>query len=588
MTNSENKKAEIFTRVFAWNFGASALIIALFAIFSYAILERVHRAQVENLLSSCAEFLAADIRGISERGKSAELPESLRDTKVRASIIRENGDVIFDTSAKPSEMLNHANRSEIKQALSGKKIFVSRYSDTLKSRMIYYSRPAGLKPDGSYEYCVRLAMPMERITLAKKLFAAQILAMTFLACLISLLISYFFARRISTPIKALTNSARELAQGNFDTRVANSNLREISELGDSISTMARESKLRIRSLNKRNCELDEIFEHMSEPVFICAQDGTLRRYNSAAAKLFSIKKDLHKARYDAVLRDHKLLEIVSKTFSSESDVKDELEFRDSKERTFAIVGVKLPYEFATPRALFVMHDISYISQNEKLRREFVNDVSHELKTPITAIKMASETMKSADANESARFLGIIDKETDRLTCLVNDMLLLSRIEFSENYGAENFQNFKLKGAIDEAVSINENDARLMGDSIAVNCPDELEINGDFTLIRLALSNLVSNAVKYGLKDCKIAVSASRLDGERVQISVSDTGPGIAPEHASRVFERFYRIDKGRSRALGGTGLGLAIVKHVCILHSGSVSLNSIVGKGSIFTMNLKG
>lgn len=589
MKSNTKRTSEIFTRIFAWSFAASAIIILLFAVFTYAILESVHKKNIENLLSTSAEFLASNIGGLSNSEKLENFQDSLKNTNIRASIISESGKVVFDTDADPVDMLNHSNRSEIKQAFAGKKTFVKRYSDTLKSRMIYYCRPAVQKADGTYEYCVRLAMPIERITFAKKLLAAQVLAITIVAIFISLLISYLFAGRVSTPIRAITNSAKELAKGNFDTHVASSDVREIAELGDSISKMAMELKARINSLNKRNCELDEIFEHMSEPVFICAKDGTLRRYNQAAAKLFKIKEGQFKPKYDAILREHKLIEIISKTFSSDTDLKDEIEFQDAKESTFAIVGVKLPYEFTTPRALFVMHDISYISQNEKLRREFVNDVSHELKTPITAIKMASETLKSFDENEdSKRFLKIIDKETDRLTCLVNDMLLLSKIEFCESYGAENFQKFNLKSAIEEAVSINENDAKIMGDTIAVSCPGDLEFNGDFTLIRLAVSNLIANAIKYGLENCKIAVHASRIDKDSVNISVSDTGVGISSEHINRIFERFYRVDKGRSRALGGTGLGLAIVKHVCILHSGSVSVDSIVGKGSTFTMHLKG
>lgn len=581
-------KTTIFSQIFARSFAASALIIILFAWVSYMILDKAHRRNVENLLQTSADFLAASVE-VLDTAQMENLAQGLRGEKIRSSLIAHDGKVIFDTDADIVEMSNHANRTEVKQAFAGKKSFVARYSETLKSQMVYYCRPTVQKADGTYKYCVRMAMPLERITFAKKYFAFQIITIAIFAIFVSLTFSFFLAQRISNPIKSLTNSAKELALGNFETRIAASSELEISELGESLAEMARELKARIVSLNKRNCELDEIFEHMSEPVFICASDNTLRKYNKSAADLFNIKGNHIRSNSDAVLRHRKLIDTISKTFASQIEVKDEIEIHDSRERTFAIVGIKLPYQFKTPRALFVMHDISYISQNEKLRREFVSDVSHELKTPITSIKMASETMQTLPLEADAkRFLKIVDKETDRLTGLVNDMLLLSRIEFSESYSDENFQDFKLKGALDEAVSINENEASLKRDSITVSCPDDISFKGDFTLVRLAVSNLISNAVKYSPEACKIEISAKRLSFEKIEISVADTGSGIAQEHLSRIFERFYRVDKGRSRALGGTGLGLAIVKHVALLHSGSVCVESEIGRGSIFTMYLKG
>ena len=207
--------------------------------------------------------------------------------------------------------------------------------------------------------------------------------------------------------------------------------------------------------------------------------------------------------------------------------------------------------------------------------------SHELKTPITAIKMAAETIAENFDETARRFVPTIEKEADRMAVLVDEMLLLSRLEFSD--ARENFAPFDLSAVVKNALSNNENQIELNADTVENTCPSPLKIVGDARLAEIAVGNLVSNAVRYGGRECKISISA-REDEKSVSLTVSDTGAGISEEDLPRVFERFFRVDKGRSRALGGTGLGLALVKHIAILHGGSVSAQSQLGKGSSFTI----
>ena len=287
-----------------------------------------------------------------------------------------------------------------------------------------------------------------------------------------------------------------------------------------------------------------------------------------------------------MLRNSKLLSLIDKTFDSHSETSAEIEVGVQPQKTFSVVGTMLPYESRVPRAIFVMHDISYISANESLRREFVAGVSHELKTPITAIGIAAETLEETEnPSDRQHFIEVIQKEVERVNVLVDDMLLLSKLDFASNM-TENFGELNLLSVVEEACISHQNAAEKAGDKIFVDCDDGFYVKGDFTLLQIAVSNLIGNAIKYGGKGCSIHISGAKV-GDDIALTVSDTGTGIAKEHLGRLFERFYRVDKGRSRALGGTGLGLAIVKHIAMLHGGMVSVKSELGKGSSFTITLK-
>ena len=257
------------------------------------------------------------------------------------------------------------------------------------------------------------------------------------------------------------------------------------------------------------------------------------------------------------------------------------------DKVYALVGSPLPYQAKKERALFVLRDVSDSKRAERMRREFAAGASHELKTPITAVRMSAETICDLDdISQIKHFVRIILRESERMSNLVDDMLLLSRIEFTEKNVRENFSLFPVSAAISEAVSVHESELSAKNDNIQVDCPGALEMRGDFCLIQMAVSNLISNAVKYGGDSCSIRIAARRKFDD-IEISVSDTGPGISAADLPRVFERFFRADKGRSRALGGTGLGLAIVKHIAILHGGGVAVSSTPGSGSIFTITFK-
>ena len=573
--------------IFASSAVVGTAIIALLAFAAHGIIERTYRANVERLLANSADFVAAAIEQNMPPEKLAEIClRNDRNAGIRTTVIDRDGEIAADSRADKHTMSNHLNRTEIKKALDGEKNFSAHYSGTLGARMLYIAVPAGKKTDGGYEYCVRQSVSMKSLGETKRLFTFEIIALAAAAILLSAHFSYRLARRISEPLKKLAEASAECAGGNFDSPIPESKIREIGELGSTLSAMSKTLKKRVNSLRKRNCELDEIFEYMTDCVFICSRKGTLKNYNKACAKLFGLPEEAEKIGIAEAFRNSEVLAAIDETFNADGEVLREIEI--SPERTYALVGVQLPYESATPRALFVMRDVSYAKKNESLRREFVAGVSHELKTPITAIKMAAETLEFTpdDPEAAKRFIAIIEREAERMDTLVNDMLLLSKIEFAKKFDSENFEYFPLRSAIEDAVSAHEEQARDNADSVAVECPEDLEVKGDFRLIQIAVSNLVGNAVKYGGHGAKIKIEAHQGERGGAKITVSDNGAGIPFDDLPHVFERFYRVDKGRSRAQGGTGLGLAIVKHVALLHNGGVGARSELGKGSEFSITI--
>ena len=582
LTRTTMKKItnSIFTRIFLTVLPVCILAIITCAAAAYKALERSVENSALKILSDSVSMLSANVEaGVSLEKLSAILEKYSGASGIRSTVIARDGAIVLDSDADNSAMTNHLDRVEVREAFAGKTYACVRYSQTLRAKFIYVSAPAGRNADSSVRYCVRQSMNLKLLDARKGVFARQIALFAFAAVLVCAGVSFVSARRMSAPLRQLASSASMYAAGNFEASLPHSNVAEIRQLSQSLFSMVRDLKKRINSLYKRNCELDEVLSQMRDCVFICSDDGEVRRYNSRCSDIFKIPDGVKNPRVNGLFRNPKVIAAVEKAFASRETVSAEFDHYD---KSYSLTGIPLPYESKHARALFVIRDVSEERRAEMLRREFVAGASHELKTPITSIKMAAETIAD-DVSSAPRFLPVIAKESDRMTSLVDDMLLLSKVEFSDG---GNFGKFDLSDSVKMAISNNESQIISNNDIVKNNCPDGLEIFGDSRLAEIAVGNLVSNAVRYGGEGCRITVDGG-VSGDFVSVSVSDTGMGISPEDLPRVFERFFRADKGRSRALGGTGLGLALVKHIAILHGGSVSAESKLGVGSRFTITFK-
>jgi two-component system phosphate regulon sensor histidine kinase PhoR len=359
--------------------------------------------------------------------------------------------------------------------------------------------------------------------------------------------------------------------------------------------MAQQLNDRITTAERQHQQLDAVFASMIESVIAVDPSENVISLNQAAAELFQVDPSRIAGKgVEKIVGKGDILHFVNKTMSGYKTIEEDIVFsdQDNKVRYLQAHGTRLRNLGGQHYgALIVLNDITRLQKLEEVRRDFVANVSHELKTPITSIKGFVETLLDCaleDTQDTKRFLEIINKQADRLNSIVEDLLTLSRLEQEGKDKAELiFQNESLSEILKSALDACKVDAEDKNIEVVLTCPIDIYVIVNGPLFEQAIVNLVVNSIKYSDEDSNVLVEAERSNGETV-ISVRDFGVGIDAEHLPRLFERFYRSDKARSRKLGGTGLGLAIVKHIVQVHEGNVTVESAPGKGAVFSIRLPG
>ena len=438
---------------------------------------------------------------------------------------------------------------------------------------------------------VRASLPMKAIEGAiRALYVKVALGGLGVALLVAVL-SFFIARRISGPLNDLQRGAMRFARGDLDRKLPIPNTDELASLAEALNYMADQLQNQIQSLSRQGKEQEAILSSMTEGVLALDAEGRLLTINSAGAEMLRLDPaTAQNLPVQEVIQDSGLKWFINRTLSNPEPIEGEVEIKDNGRRIFKAHGTSLrDSQGISLGTLVVLHDITQLRQLENTRRDFVANVSHELKTPITSIKGFVETLLAGALKEpenAENFLKIIAKQTDRLNEIIDDLLTLSRIE----QDAERRQIFlngqKIKGVLQSAIQVCEAKAAEKKIAIELNCPEDLRAQINPPLLEQALVNLVDNAVKFSEPGRVVQVEAQR-EGPQVIIRVRDQGPGIPPEHLPRIFERFYRVDAGRSRKIGGSGLGLAIVKHIALAHGGRVTVASSPGKETVFSLQVQ-
>lgn len=505
-------------------------------------------------------------------------------SRTRITVILPSGKVIADSEEEPSVMDNHGKRPEIVEARKDGISVSRRYSKTLNRNMMYVAIKADR--NGRELAVVRTSIPLTVIEEAlggiRMKMILSGLAIALLAAVVSLLVS----RRISLPLERLRMGAEKFAAGNLRSRLQVSQIEEIGGLAGAMNSMAAQLHQRIQTIAEQRREKDAILTSMSEGVIAVDTDDRVISINDAAADFFNIDQKRVQGRFlHEVVRNVALQQMASAILEANVAAETEIVLEsESGRRIFQASGSILrDADGVGIGAVIVLNDITKIRELENLRRDFVANASHELRTPITSIKGYIETLLDGAKDEPEnreRFLNIIAKHALRLDSIVADLLDLSRIE----QGPEiSFEECKIREVIDSAVDSSEIVIGKNRAKIEISCAQELTASINRPLMELAVVNLLENAVKYSDPETTIDITADRSASE-ISISVRDRGKGIAPEHRERIFERFYRVDKARSREHGGTGLGLAIVKHIVLTHKGRIEVESELGKGSTFTI----
>jgi two-component system, OmpR family, phosphate regulon sensor histidine kinase PhoR len=510
-------------------------------------------------------------------------------TESRITVTALDGVVLGDSDESSATMDNHALRLEISEALAGRSGRSLRYSHTLRTTMLYQAVP--VMRDDEMIAVVRLAVPLTSIEEELRRISWSIVSAAVLVMLLAAVVSFWLARRMSRPLELLRHGVRRFAEGRLDHRLPLGSNKEIAHLAEAMNQMAEQLDDRIRTIENQRNELGAVFAGMVEGVLVIDSDEKVVELNRAAAGLLGTTVDEARGRtIPEVIRTASLQEFVSRSFHADGAVVDDLDIRvDGRVVMLQAHGVRLDGGAgARRRVLVVLNDVTRLRRLENVRRDFVANVSHELKTPVTAIKGFVETLVDGgleNQEDTRRFLDIIARQSRRLDAIIEDLLCLSRLEQGTGETLRGMGVYPLGRTLASALQTCQLQADARSMSLNLDCPAGLKTRFDPPLLEQAVVNLVSNAVKYSEEGDAIEVSADTVD-DHVLVSVRDHGRGIEPQHLPRLFERFYRVDKARSRQQGGTGLGLAIVKHIALFHGGTVTVRSTPGDGCLFTLHL--
>ncbi|NOU36096.1 MAG: HAMP domain-containing protein [Kiritimatiellaceae bacterium] len=586
------------TRRIFWQIYPGHLIITFFALLvCFAVftsaLERFYRKQVAENLESLALFSAEQVR---DRLDANNL-DYLNDTAVklgakssaRVTLILPDGTVAGESAKSREQMENHRDRPEVKTAIEeGRTGQSTRFSSSVRKSMLYVAVP--VYRDNTLVGVVRMAMPLLRMNEVLSGIERSLLWGCIVVLLLAALLSLFVSRRISKPLENIRQGAERFAAGDFSYRLRVLGSAEVGALAETMNQMAEQLEERLQTVSNERNQREAVLSSMVEGVLAVDTDGHIISLNKAAAQFFNVFQPETAAgrSIEEVFRNVKLQRFVAEVLEGQETRECELAIQNHQAYYLQACGTNLlGAQNRRIGAVVVFNDVSRLRRLENLRRDFVANVSHELKTPITTIKGFVETLLDGAINDSVeaeRFLKIVAKHADRLNAIIEDLLMLSRLEQGGKEGME-MQKAGLCGLMNSAVEVCARRAAEKNITICVECPEELTSVVNPPLVEQALINLIGNAVKYSADGKNVVVSAHSENGG-VVLSVKDQGYGIEKEHLERLFERFYRVDKGRSRQEGGTGLGLSIVKHIAQAHGGTVSVQSRYGEGSTFSVFL--
>lgn len=547
--------------------------------------------ELENKLVSngflIEEFLKENLQQLTESDLKRITEDYGRRIDARITFIDHHGEVLADTMANEQTIENHRNRKEVIEALNGRVGTDLRRSTTLDEEMFYVAIPVDLNINNLR--VIRLAVNLQEITRINQTQYFYIIISILIGLLPSLMLAYRFVDKIMEPIKAITEVTKKIAAGGFDRRVEVITDDEIGELANNFNNMAERLKETISKLSENNTKFKALLTSMKNPIIAVDNKHRLILLNPAAEELFQMKmEDALGKHILEVIRNNVLDEQLKDILQNNVENQIEVATEEPSEKILKIYSNPIKLEEDPSRIIGIValiEDVTEIRRLEKMRSDFVANVSHELKTPLTSISGFVETLKSGgidDEDTKLRFLDIIDIETERLTRLINDILTLSEIENTQLKAMN--QEILTSEALLEVEEIMRPIANGKDIELVTGIEYHLPIlQGNPDWFKQMLINLLDNAIKYTPNEGKVYLHAFEKYNNII-ITVKDTGIGIPKKDLPRLFERFYRVDKARSRKVGGTGLGLAIVKHIVLSLKGKIKVNSELDKGTEFTV----
>jgi two-component system, OmpR family, phosphate regulon sensor histidine kinase PhoR len=584
-------------RPLIWQLYPSYLVLVLVALaatgwYASRSMRDFYLSQIHRNLLNQSQLLKDQFLPLLEPGRYAELDryckQAGRRVPTRLTVILPDGTVVGDSEARPAQMENHGNRQEIIQALKGTMGATTRFSETMERHMMYVALP--VRQGQTVRGIVRVSIAIDDVDAQLRTLQIQFLVGGIIIAMVVSGVCLVISRRITRPMGIMRRSAERFAGGDLSHRLHPPDTIELAALAEAMNQMAQELEHRIQTvINQRN-ETQAVFSSMVEGVVALSPEEQIMALNAAAARLLNRPEEELKGRsIQEVMRNHDLHRMVQITLVDDTQTEGDITLYQNGEQ---ILGVRCtPLLSADGESLgivMVMNDVTQLRRLENMRTDFAANVSHEIKTPLTAIQGFVETLANEsmdDTEQIRRFLNIIQKHVIRLSTIIDDLMELSRLEQDNDTVRLRCRSSRIAERINAAIQLCEKTAKEKNITLESHAGPNLKANIDPDMIEQALINLVDNAIKYSPGGSTVSIRARRTAHE-IRISVRDQGIGIPQKHLPRLFERFYRVDKARSRKMGGTGLGLAIVKHIVQAHGGRVSVESVQGEGSAFTLHL--
>jgi two-component system phosphate regulon sensor histidine kinase PhoR len=582
-------------RKFLWK------IFYLFSFFSIAALiiisVYIYNLFKDYYINNYVNVLVADSRLIKERLEADTSHHNYSDIAreydikidARVTIIDTSGKVLADSRHDHHTMENHSNRPEIIDALKGKTSSWHRFSFTLVDDMLYAAIPV-FNREGSIILVVRTAM--NTIELENELSSLRnsvITSVIFISCLL-LLTGFLLLSRIFKPLFEIQNGAERFSLGSFGQKIFPPRDRTLRKIAESLNSMASQLDEKLGIIEEQGNIQQAVLRSMKEGIIAVDYNERILLLNQTAKDILDIGADTTYGKtLQELVRVSEIQKFFKRVAEEENPQETEIILQDDTERSLQLTGTQL-YDINNKAigTLVVFNDITNLRYLDSIKKDLVANVSHELKTPVTTIKGFIETLRDGafeDSKNAERFLDIVLKHIDRLNLLIDDLLTLSMLEQKHDDEVVEKEEQPIKPILESVVEDFQIKSQHKKINIIIKCDNELRGIVNRHLLEQAIGNLLDNAIKYSDKKTSIEIGSYTNENALI-IYIDDEGYGIAEEHLPRLFERFYRIDKARSREEGGTGLGLAIVKHIVNVLGGTVEIKSAIGKGSVFTIKL--
>ena len=539
----------------------------------HSVWERTLRQQIERDLSQKVQMFAYRVENDRQHTLADIVSQEGQAAGARATVIDPTGKVLADSEADPGTMENHANRKEFATALGGHLGLDERNSRTLNVPFLYVAAPIS---GGA----VRLAYPLPEIEITDRPLTRALFWGSLTSFVIAMMIAAAASQYVGFRLQRIVRFAERVATGDLAARIASTATDEIGQVAAALDKTARRVEESFDRLQTSQNELETLLNSMQDAVIAIGADGRVQWANRGINRLLMRAPHLNAPLIDSV-RDPAFLAAIQEA-ARDHVVKYARSSTIAAGRIFDVTAAPMP----GGGAVAVLRDLTETERMEKTRRDFIANVSHELRTPLTSIQGYTETLLDSPlADDHVReFLEIIRKNAARMSRLTEDLLTLARVESGEQRFI--IQTVTAEELLQDALESFYEVARPYGVELVVeNTVPDAHVDADREAIHQIFSNLIENALKYAASGKKIVLGA-RAAENGVEFSVRDMGPGISSEHLPRLFERFYRVDKARSRESGGTGLGLAIAKHIILAHRGTIRAESDLNHGSAFFFTL--